>query len=471
MSGDKDIENQLEAMEPEAGSDDFSEDSFSESVDNEYAMEEDYTGEDDFGGEEEWDSYEGDEFGDEFDADKAAKSKKFNQIIIGATVVIAMGVGGYTMFSGGAPAPAPTADQQQTSAVAEFQADVKTGDSNPYGIPYGEPVPQDELPPESLNTARGMFNNPTDLESVREGQGKTIDYTQVEDTSMVDGVARNAPVPEPVMGQPPMPAPISTSMGDDQGPLTPMPTSNKSLSDFQKPSDMSGQDGRLTDVSRDRSDSPFANTYEDDYGAPDQMPRMPSQPPSQQTAQSITDPFSGEDMAPMQDDPGMAAMGMGADDTMNTAETDPFADTADTPSRPSANMGTQMDSSELNMIRGKLDDILTRLDDVEDSMARLSALEKKVSALEGKPRSTSKASTSRSSKATTSSSRSTPKRSSIRWVLKSAQPGQAMISKAGESDMVRVSTGQSLAGIGRVTSISVEEGKWVVRGTNGKISQ
>lgn len=57
------------------------------------------------------------------------------------------------------------------------------------------------------------------------------------------------------------------------------------------------------------------------------------------------------------------------------------------------------------------------------------------------------------------------------WVLKGAQPGRAMLAKPGESDIQTVSVGDTLSGLGKITSIAYTDGRWVVRGTQGQISQ
>lgn len=58
------------------------------------------------------------------------------------------------------------------------------------------------------------------------------------------------------------------------------------------------------------------------------------------------------------------------------------------------------------------------------------------------------------------------------WVLRSAKPGQAMISEKGSNEMRTVSVGDTLPGIGRVTAITTNpQGRWVVNGTQGVINQ
>ncbi len=59
----------------------------------------------------------------------------------------------------------------------------------------------------------------------------------------------------------------------------------------------------------------------------------------------------------------------------------------------------------------------------------------------------------------------------VRWVLKSAQPGRAMVSRKGQVDTRVVDVGDSLTGLGQITAIHHENNRWVVRGTKGSISQ
>lgn len=58
------------------------------------------------------------------------------------------------------------------------------------------------------------------------------------------------------------------------------------------------------------------------------------------------------------------------------------------------------------------------------------------------------------------------------WVLKSAKPGTAWISQPGSPDIRSVSVGETLPGLGKVTSISQDSaGHWVVMGTRGHVNQ
>jgi hypothetical protein len=58
------------------------------------------------------------------------------------------------------------------------------------------------------------------------------------------------------------------------------------------------------------------------------------------------------------------------------------------------------------------------------------------------------------------------------WVLRAAKEGTAWVSEKGSNELKSIKTGDTLSGIGRVTSIAQDDaGMWVVTGTLGKINQ
>ncbi len=59
----------------------------------------------------------------------------------------------------------------------------------------------------------------------------------------------------------------------------------------------------------------------------------------------------------------------------------------------------------------------------------------------------------------------------VRWVLRSAQNGRAVIAPQGSHDLQNVSVGDSVKGLGRILSIQKENGLWVLRGTKGTLTQ
>jgi hypothetical protein len=58
------------------------------------------------------------------------------------------------------------------------------------------------------------------------------------------------------------------------------------------------------------------------------------------------------------------------------------------------------------------------------------------------------------------------------WVLRSAKPGMAWVSEKGSREMRTIAVGDTLAGIGKVTAITMDaQGRWSVNGTQGTINQ
>jgi hypothetical protein len=67
--------------------------------------------------------------------------------------------------------------------------------------------------------------------------------------------------------------------------------------------------------------------------------------------------------------------------------------------------------------------------------------------------------------------RTTPARQTKEWDLRGASTGEAFVAERGTQNLRTVTVGDTLSGIGRITSIAVENGRWVVRGTSGRITQ
>lgn len=61
--------------------------------------------------------------------------------------------------------------------------------------------------------------------------------------------------------------------------------------------------------------------------------------------------------------------------------------------------------------------------------------------------------------------------SSIKWVLRAASPGEAVVAMQGSNDLTSIKVGSTLPGIGQIRSISQQNGIWIVQGTTGKITR
>ncbi len=63
------------------------------------------------------------------------------------------------------------------------------------------------------------------------------------------------------------------------------------------------------------------------------------------------------------------------------------------------------------------------------------------------------------------------KKATNSWELRSAKSGSAMIARKGDSEMQVIKIGDSVSGLGRITNISDESGRWIVQGTSGRLMQ
>lgn len=400
--------------------------------------------------EEDWESYDDEEYLDDSDTAgvdeaKAARSAAFNKIIIGIAVVIALGVGGMTMFKGqdtslGLPkmkevAKAPEVTQGEK---VEFHAETKVQPTNAFGVTYGQEVIQEEPQEEKKEAPAGILNDPSRIKELREkelGQNDKAPKVAYQNDSSV--LYRTKPVE--VDSQPPMPLPIAQvehDSGDKGGSpgLIPMPkTASTSQND---PGTLPTRLPTAGDVKRPQAAMMTGHADSDS-----------SQQVSAATAADTGTPQLQDSAAPAARSP--------FDDT-------PASQSAAAASAPMGDTAAQ-----------KLDQVLARLDSLQDSV---DALESRVNKIEKHPvaaksRSSISHRTVRSAVSSAPARKASPEKVVADWILKSAQPGEAMVSRKGESDMTRIAVGQSLAGIGKITGISMENGRWIVQGTNGRVVQ
>lgn len=366
--------------------------------------------------EEDWESYDDEYMEEDGDGDGggASKNSNFNKIVIGVAVVVSVIVGGMQILGGGgAPQPAPSEASGQAFPGNDLA-----------GI-----RPEERVASESQNTAHGGQPSSGLPAAPEEGSvnspvlGSLGDNSQTAASQQETG---DAPVPREVQGElPPMPAPIAqagseaeSDGGRNEG-LIPLPET-----------DRANQPGELTQAD-DRSEFNLAT--------------------------------GGDRQAASSDETALAS---------------PLAEGT-------REAGAPMTNTASGELARKLDAVLERMEIIEARMAEwaaldadISALQKRLASLEKQPRKQSAPSSppvsrpARNGTPAAALERDQPASSpSASWVLKAAQPGQAMVAKKGENDIISVMVGETIAGIGRITSIAVQNGQWVVEGTDGKITQ
>lgn len=389
---------------------------------------------------EEWDTYD-DEFSGEGEFGEApaapAKKKISNKMILGAAVVVGMGVLAVQLVGGGAqtpiapstqapPQPTPTENVDSSQPIqASSMTDVPESDvPKAYGIPsFQEDITRNDEIIEQDEVKPGMLNNPDellDIETAGLDDDYEYEYVYEDDVDVTEDITE-AP----------------------QQPLTPIPTLDDDVQEI---------------------------TW-GDSATEDETPRMPAADDLTKSTTTTASPF--DSAGPEWDMEDQAASTTIVEDDM-PAEVD-YAPT-------NTQQSASVDSAALNALSAKLDTLLDRIENVEDSLDKVSKMEAQirdlssdVKALQNNrstSRSTSSSSASRATAPrTTTTAAPKVERSAVKWTLKSAQPGQAMVAKQGSSDVISISVGQSLAGIGTIKSIAMENGRWVVTGTSGKITQ
>ena len=64
-----------------------------------------------------------------------------------------------------------------------------------------------------------------------------------------------------------------------------------------------------------------------------------------------------------------------------------------------------------------------------------------------------------------------PKSKAVNWVIRAAQPKNAVIYNKSAGDMLSIEVNDVVKGIGRIKAIKIINGLWVITGTSGKITQ
>jgi intracellular multiplication protein IcmG len=375
--------------------------------------------------EEEWDSYDESAEGDTAQPAAKKKSNTFNIILIAVAVLGGVGFMAMKMGGGQAPATAPAVVAQNTN----------NGTAVPPSIPTPAAIPPASPPPAPTG---GFLTNPDNMRALEQDIAKTYGETE-----LVGG--DNAAPQEVDQAAPPMPTAVEQATVAPVLPTADLATEN---------------------------------------AAPIRMPNA---------AEAMLKSAIQEKNQAQE----------------NAAPTQPNVQTE---AAPAVTAVLAQDAEQNAALVAKLDQVLSRLDQLEGDMRNLktaqpagdvAALADSVAALEKKlseqVAQTAKVSAKVSEQAVapkpaprhevteapapkpqvlgSSAGNATPplapqaSTAVPKWVLKGAQPGQAMVSKPGDSEMRSVVVGDSLPGIGTIRSIGYENGRWSVVGTQGRITQ
>ncbi len=141
-------------------------------------------------------------------------------------------------------------------------------------------------------------------------------------------------------------------------------------------------------------------------------------------------------------------------------------------------------SDKVETTNDKIDQLVNSIAGLESQIKAIAVQAEKAPAVQAKPKAapakpkpapaktvTKKTTAPKAAPKPVAQAKSKPKVVATSWKLRSAQPGKATISAKNSQDMRSVEVGQTISGLGRITSIAQENGKWVVRGTKSSVSQ
>lgn len=407
--------------------------------------------------EENWETYDS-EFAEEGEPGESGKKKlsTFNMMLIGGAVAVGLVIFGLN-FMGGKTQKAPKQAVQQTAAKKEQKNDQY--DPNAPTVPALSPTLEDKASASDSLPKGGLLNDAKQLDglanSIASGQDKVQHATESA-------------------AQPPMPAPMTSSASADkttgktETPLTPLPSETASSRQITPEANAVPPGGDGLAVPANAPNSAFLKADGKDPADAASLSDMPPQK---------------NDSAPQ---PSQAVPPVQAEQSASAAQTPRPPGKADsTDNQNLAELNAKLDKllNRVGALETKLANIPSQMnvqslihsiDEIDGRMARLENANASLPAEKSSGEPVKAAPVSMPADAEPSPSPrpvSRAVRKASQWVLKSAQPGQAYIAAPGREDMTVVQVGDNLPGIGRVTSIAMQNGRWVVSGTTGSVSQ
>lgn len=469
------VDNKDKNGTPDDFSDDFDVEDFSESDFDEAAFDDsevsdlpdDEFADEDFA-DDEW--QEGDANNNKLLTSGEKKGLSFNTMVMIGAFVLGAGVLGLNVMS--------KSKQQGTGeegGVFQSMLDISgVMDGDLFGAKEVEKTPEELAAQEQQTQNEGFLNNP------------------------------DAVIPPDTSANPPQPTPIAPpdEAATDNQPLTPMPESatprgpedgapesNVAIAEVPIDTPPAEQAATTGPSAEDILKQAMANR---EQKAAQEAPALPVETPAEETA-NVED-------APPENLPAET------EEPAEPADTAPVTETAMT----DASAPVVQNTEALEELDGRLEDVLKRMEQIETDLGSvkdskqadtqnlqetIESLKAEIAELKNRPapvaaRSVKAADEPEAEEAEEEPApvkKAPPKKvvrakpapaqaatspvSSGRWELRAAQPGRAWVSKPGERDMQSVEVGQTISGIGRVTAILYQNGRWTVQGTQGRIDQ
>ncbi len=351
---------------------------------------------------------------------KSFVSKNFNVIVIAIAVLGGGGLFLAQMGGSSTEAPAPTIETDMTNGLPAEQTALPKVESN------------------NGQVAEDIFKGPEELAAeAREQQKETLS---------VD-IKEAPPMPSP-MSQTPQKSPPVSSQAEV---LTPMP-GMASLS----------EQNQLASLSEPLEEEPA----KEPEPAPEQEAEMVVKDTSQPPAPPVEPEIEPE--AVIQDKPVLPVL----DTPANSVSEEEFQEVH----KKMEHLEKELAETNENMAV-KISEKNNKISNLNDTISKLEARIAELNKPAAKPAAEKKPSPPAKTVQPTVKPNKTvsPAKSSVdtsnTWQLRSAQPGKALVSAKDSNDFRTVKVGDTLRGIGRIVSIGLENNKWVITGTKGRISQ
>lgn len=451
---DEDLES-VEGEAPQADSDVFlGEDNFIEDDFGAENLEDDFFADDDFGdGDFGDDPYSEDDFGDDHPDAPPPKTgsndflkKNMNYIIYGVGGLIGAYLIYTTLFSSGGGVPQKTAMQQPPAVQQNAPQQKASGFAQNTNQPQAQ---KENEKPKGLLMG-GLSNQAKQAQNdVNKAENKT--------SNLIDQKTNRTAVVSPkTWQQPPMPTPISRD-GNNAAEIekTQQPTSSRVISQTPKMQPRA--------IAAEEKQPPVSQMMSENRVRP--QIASPSVAPSQQARvdQDVTNRIERIE----------------AKYESLDRKIDGLAVMVERSLKQQSQNGSSASNDVVMRLEQKLNSLERQVKDVASRpAAREVVTEKKVTrSTRPAPKETSNTKpVTRTYKNAPKSMQgvvpvSKPTSASDAWVLRAAQTGVAWVSKDFSSPIQKVFVGQDVDGLGRVLSISVQQGRWVVETTEGKIVQ
>ncbi len=341
---------------------------------------------------------------------------------------------------------------------------------------------------QQANPNQGGFQSTVDLNSVTGADA--FDSSQVATAPQESTPQVETPAPAPAsqdqqgfldnpeaMATPPQPTPIApsenetvTAMPTEEAPKVPDQAQAEQVAEL--PSDSAQTGDQPASSAEDILKKAMENREQklQENAAVEEKSAAPAEPmAAEKTAEALPTPVA----EPVAQEP-VPVSAPAVDDSALKRIEEKLTSLNDRMTQIESNVGSIKDTKETDYveIQQAVADLKEDMQALKDRPAASAPKAAVRDPAEEKPATVSKpkATTTKKSKPAAKSAPVSAKTNTV-WELRAAQPGRAWVSKPGASDMQSVVVGQSLPGIGQITAITYQNGRWTVYGTGGQIQQ